>query len=127
MSSMFTLNNTLLLNTSIDISFLGSTISLNSAADQINVNRPVVKFNEIFMIKKKISNQRMKKLYIITFDFEAKMHKMFSNFFLNLIIASTGSSIAPIILLFSLDAYVAKLIFTSLASVNVLVLKLVHH
>lgn len=79
------------------------------------------------MIKKKISNQRMKKLYIITFDFEAKMHKMFSNFFLNLIIASTGSSIAPIILLFSLDAYVAKLIFTSLASVNVLVLKLVHH
>ena len=79
---MFTLNNTLLLNTSIDISFLGSTISLNSAADQINVNRPVVKFNEIFMIKKKISNQRMKKLYIITFDFEAKMHKMFSNFFL---------------------------------------------
>ena len=127
MSSMFTLNNTLLLNTSIDISFLGSTISLNSTADQINVNRPVVKFNEIFMIKKKISNQRMKKLYIITFDFEAKMHKMFSNFFLNLIIASTGSSIAPIILLFSLDAYVAKLIFTSLASVNVLVLKLVHH
>ena len=79
MSSMFTLNNTLLLNTSIDISFLGSTISLK--ADQINVNRPVVKFNEIFMIKKKISNQRMKKLYIITFDFEAKMHKMFSNFF----------------------------------------------
>ena len=69
----------------------------------------------------------MKKLYIITFDFEAKMHKMFSIFFLNLIIASTGSSIAPIILLFSLDAYVAKLIFTSLASVNVLVLKLVHH
>ena len=78
---MFTLNNTLLLNTSIDISFFGKHNISKQHADQINVNRPVVKFNEIFMIKKKISNQRMKKLYIITFDFEAKMHKMFSNFF----------------------------------------------